>query len=150
MGTQQLLLIVLGVIIVGVAVTVGIAMFGNQAYNSNRTAMIAEMQYFSTLAIQYWKLPTSLGGAGQNVINVDLAFLAAFMGFSDGSGKVVQVNYSYISENGEYRVNIEDDAMVVFTGLGKEVRKEKHPFVTLTVNLVTSEITTTPGEAEGF
>ncbi len=142
MGTQQILLIVLGVIIVGVAISVGIAMFGNQAYSSNRTAMLSEMQYFSTLALQYWKLPTSLGGAGQRADNIDLGFLASFMGFSNADSKVVAVNYSYLSDNGEYRVSMGDTATeIVIKGLGKELRADKYAFVTMTMELTTTATT---------
>lgn len=151
MGLQQILLIVLGVIVVGVAITVGIVMFGSQAYNSNRSALMTEMQYFSTLALQYWRLPTSLGGAGQSADNVDLGFLASFMGFSDGSSKVVSVNYSYTSDNGEYRVKLGNvDTLVIITGLGKEVKKGMHPKVTLTLDLTTGNSSVDTGEAEDF
>jgi hypothetical protein len=135
-------MIVLGVIIVGVAVSVGIAMFGNQAYNSNRSAMLSEMQYFTTLALQYWKLPTSLGGAGQRADNLDVGFLASFMGFSIPEDKVVAVNYSYFSDNGEYRVSLGDtETEIVIEGLGKELRNDKFPYVTMTMELTTAETT---------
>ncbi len=39
MGTQQILLIVLSVIIVGIAVAVGITMFNQQAENSNQKCL---------------------------------------------------------------------------------------------------------------
>nr|MBC8383659.1 hypothetical protein [Candidatus Cloacimonadota bacterium] len=47
MGTQQILLIVLSVIIVGIAVAVGITMFNAQSVNSNRNACIADMNNFA-------------------------------------------------------------------------------------------------------
>ena len=40
MGTQQILLIVLSVIIVGVAIVVGIGMFNRQAYNSKKPLLL--------------------------------------------------------------------------------------------------------------
>ena len=43
MGQQQLLLIVLGTIIVGVAVVVGINMFTTGAVNSERDALILDV-----------------------------------------------------------------------------------------------------------
>ncbi len=149
MGLQQILMIVLGVLIVGVAVTVGIVMFGNQAYNSNRTALIAEMTYFSSIAIQYWKLPVSLGGAGQSVNSVSLEALAAFMGFSSDANKVVSLVFSYKSDNGECRVNYED-GIVKFTGLGNESKKGLYPFIHLDLNLVTGATTVTVEAAESF
>ncbi|MDZ4121834.1 MAG: hypothetical protein U1C33_05400 [Candidatus Cloacimonadaceae bacterium] len=150
MGTQQVLMIVLGVIIVGIAVAVGIYMFGGQAFNSNRAALISEMNYFATLAIQYWRLPASLGGASMNPANLNLDFLASYMGFSTEDSKVVaQSVFKYFSDNGEYRVQL-DDTSVVFTGLGKEEKDGVHPFVTLSVELTTGAITTEISTAEGF
>jgi Tfp pilus assembly protein PilN len=43
MGQQQLLLIILGVIIVGIAVAVGITMFQDNAVDQNRSAVIADL-----------------------------------------------------------------------------------------------------------
>ncbi len=46
MGQQQLLLIILGVIIVGIAVAVGITMFKTNAVSANRDALIGDMPNF--------------------------------------------------------------------------------------------------------
>jgi len=43
MGQQQLLLIVLGVIIVGIAVVVGINLFNANATNANRDGVISDL-----------------------------------------------------------------------------------------------------------
>ena len=64
MGQQQLLLIVLGVIIVGIAVVVGINVFTASATDSNRDAITADLTNLSSMAQQYYRKPTSLGGGG--------------------------------------------------------------------------------------
>jgi hypothetical protein len=66
MGTQQILLIVLSVIIVGIAVAVGITMFNAQSINSARQAIISDMNNFASQAQSYWKTPVPMGGAGYN------------------------------------------------------------------------------------
>ena len=66
MGQQQLLLIVLGVIIVGIAVVVGLTMFQTSAVDANRNAVIADLTNLTARSQQYYKKPTSLGGGGQN------------------------------------------------------------------------------------
>lgn len=66
MGQQQLLLIVLGVIIVGIAVVVGINVFTAQNTNSNRDAVIADLTTIASLAQQYYKKPEALGGGGNS------------------------------------------------------------------------------------
>lgn len=64
MGQQQLLLIVLGVIIVGIAVVVGINVFTASSTQANRDAIIADLTNLASLAQQYYRKPTALGGGG--------------------------------------------------------------------------------------
>lgn len=47
MGTQQLLMIVICVIVVAAAIGVGIAMFNQRDFSSNSQAIMAEMQVFA-------------------------------------------------------------------------------------------------------
>ena len=64
MGTQQMLMIALGVIIVGVAVAVGITMFVNQGYAANREALASEMATYPPSVLRFWRASKILGGAG--------------------------------------------------------------------------------------
>lgn len=62
MGQQQLLLIVLGVIIVGIAVVVGINVFTASSSNANRDAIISDLTNLASMAQQFYRKPTALGG----------------------------------------------------------------------------------------
>jgi len=64
MGQQQLLLIVLGVIIVGIAVVVGINLFNANAVSANRDGVISDLNNLGTMAQQYYKKPSSMAGGG--------------------------------------------------------------------------------------
>jgi Tfp pilus assembly protein PilE len=64
MGQQQLLLIVLGVIVVGIAVVVGINLFNANAVSSNRDGVVSDLNNLGAMAQQYYKKPTSMGGGG--------------------------------------------------------------------------------------
>lgn len=64
MGQQQLLLIVLSVIIVGIAVVVGINMFNDQAASSNLDAVTADLVNLASRAQQHFRRPTAMGGGG--------------------------------------------------------------------------------------
>ncbi|MBK7227737.1 MAG: hypothetical protein IPH97_02420 [Ignavibacteriales bacterium] len=64
MGQQQLLLIVLGVIIVGIAIVVGINLFNANAEESAKDTMASEGTNLAALAQQYYKKPVALGGGG--------------------------------------------------------------------------------------
>jgi hypothetical protein len=83
MGTQQILLIVLSVIIVGVAVAVGIQMFNTQAMNSNRQAVVGDLQTLGAQVMQYHRTPTSQGGGGNNTTTAyDAATIGDFIGWN--------------------------------------------------------------------
>ncbi len=64
MGQQQLLLIVIGVIIVGIAIVVGINLASTSAQSANRDAVIADLNNIGAYAQQYYRKPKSLGGGG--------------------------------------------------------------------------------------
>ena len=66
MGQQQLLLIVQGVIIVGLAIVVGINLFGASATRVNHDAIIADLTQIASMAQQYYRRPESLGGGNNS------------------------------------------------------------------------------------
>ncbi|GAB4336245.1 MAG: hypothetical protein Kow0037_17210 [Calditrichia bacterium] len=66
MGQQQLLLIVLGIIIVGIAIAVGVNMFQSNAVDTNRQAVISDLANLAAKAQRYYRTPSQLGGGSQN------------------------------------------------------------------------------------
>lgn len=65
MGQQQLLLIVLGVIIVGIAIVMGITLFQASAAEAKRNNVINELVNLAAMAQQHYQKPTSLGGGNR-------------------------------------------------------------------------------------
>jgi cell shape-determining protein MreC len=143
-GTQQILLIVLAVIIVGVAISVGISMFSRQAYNSNRQAVASELNGFATQIIEFWKTPASLGGAGKVISNVTVTRTATYIGFTATSP------YNFISDNGEYRITGISGNIVTLKGLGTETKGNNKPLLTTAVNVTIDSLGTTVGTGTGF
>ena len=96
MGTQQILMIVLSVIIVGAAVAVGIQMFDTQATNSQRTAIAADIQNFGAQVLAFSRTPTSMGG-GKGATNLAAveANLAQYLGFTGTGNTLENVNAVY-------------------------------------------------------
>src|SRR6266853_2932074 len=64
MGQQQLLLIILGVIIVGIAIAVGISMFGSASVQSNKDAIVNDLNNLAADSYQFRIRPTTMGGGG--------------------------------------------------------------------------------------
>jgi hypothetical protein len=66
MGQQQLLLIVLGVIIVGIAVVVGINVFTAQSEESAKDAIVSDCTTLGAMAQQYFRKPAAMGGGSNS------------------------------------------------------------------------------------
>ncbi len=150
MGTQQMLVIVLSVIIVGVGVSVGFFVFQNQAYNANRLTVANEMQQYVKASVQYWKTPTSQGGAGAEIRHIRAGDIALAIGFQTFRGGPYNGNYGTTSENGDFIVvGLENDVLIL-KGLGHEAKSGKRPMVQMNINLNTYMCRTTYSDAEGF
>ena len=64
MGQQQLLLIILGVIIVGIAIAVGVAQFGAHSTQANKDGVTSSLVNIAANAYQFKIRPTTMGGGG--------------------------------------------------------------------------------------
>jgi hypothetical protein len=64
MGQQQLLLIILGVIIVGIAIAVGLQLFQAGSVGANSDAIQNDIMNIAAHADQYRIRPVSMGGGG--------------------------------------------------------------------------------------
>lgn len=62
LGQQQLLLIILGVIIVGIAIGLGITLFSAQSVVANRDAIVNDLNHLAAFAYQYRVRVRSMGG----------------------------------------------------------------------------------------
>jgi ABC-type transport system involved in multi-copper enzyme maturation permease subunit len=62
MGQQQILFIIVGVIIIGIAITVGISIVSAQTVATNRDAIINDLNHLASYAYQYRLRLRSMGG----------------------------------------------------------------------------------------
>jgi Tfp pilus assembly protein PilE len=111
MGQQQLLLIILGVIIVGIAVAVGITMFQDNAVSANRDAVTNDLVQLAAKSQQFFRKPVALGGGGNS-----FALLTA-----DAAGMALLVSTAFSdNDNGTYTISTAGTAgAVIFQGVGK-------------------------------
>jgi len=77
MGQQQLLLIIVGVVVVGIALAVGYFMFTDSARASNRDALANDLANFSVQAQAYYRLPKALGGGQLSFDGLTLKILTS-------------------------------------------------------------------------
>ena len=105
MGQQQLLLIILGVVVVGIAVAVGITIFSDSAASTNRDALTSDLVYLASRAQHYYRRPVSMGGGEGSFAAITFDKL-----FSEPS-----------NSNGRYFINGAASAtQVTLRGVGRE------------------------------
>lgn len=114
MGQQQLLLIVLGVIIVGITVLVGISQFKANAVQNNRDGLLSGMMAIATLAQEYYKKPSELGGGNRS-----------FTGF------VIPTNLQRTT-NGRYSATVREQTITI-VGRGTEIGNNGRSVVRVTM-----------------
>lgn len=102
MGQQQLLMIVLAIIIVGIAIAISVQLFKSNAIEAKRDLLIEETTSLATMAIQYYKKPQAMGGGGRS-----------FMGWEIPS-QMVQ------TFNGNFMRAVVNATEVIITGTGSE------------------------------
>ncbi|MFH0736386.1 MAG: hypothetical protein V1773_17715 [bacterium] len=123
MGQQQLLLIVLGVIIVGIAVVVGINVFTASSSQANRDAVISDLTNLASNAQQYYRKPQALGGGGNS-----------FTGWTIPGNLAANPNGSYTATVADQEVSI--------VGLGNEIGNDGADSVNVTMTVSPSNVTT--------
>jgi len=86
MGQQQLLLITLGVIVVGIAVVVGINLFSASATEANREELVSALTSLGTMAQEFYQKPAMFGGGSRKFKNWKIP--KAYKKFEGGKFKV--------------------------------------------------------------
>ena len=113
MGTQQLLLIVLSLIIVSVSIVGAIGLFKLRAQQSNRSAIIQDMYNIAVLAISYNKTTANMGG-GAGSWDPD--------GFYVWCGYPISRNSRYLeTDNGRILVRVASRDRLIVKGWGTEL-----------------------------
>jgi hypothetical protein len=102
LGQQQLLLIVLGVIIVGIAVLLGIVLFRQSSIDGKRDLLINEGMTVANNAREYFHKPATYGGGGYS-----------FAGWQIPSQMLT-------SANGSYTATVNSDNVEI-VGTGNEL-----------------------------
>ena len=73
MGMSQLLLVVLGAMLVGIAIYVGISMFSANTVEATRNAIILDLGNFASRASAYYWKPVTMAGGGKSFTGITLA-----------------------------------------------------------------------------
>ena len=107
MGQNQLILIVLGAILVGLAIYIVIAMFGATTEESTRNAMINDLSAFANSARAWYQKPVTQGGGG-----------GAFDGLTPGRIGLTD------NANARYFIESASGDLCLITGMGRALASD--------------------------
>jgi hypothetical protein len=123
MGSQQLMLIVIGMVIAGISVAIGVWMFIDQSTATNRDEISNDLIQLAAQAQKYYRRPATLGG-GSN---------------SFGGLTLNRLTSKPANANGAYALSPDpappSSASVTITGTGKETGTDKTNPVHLTLTV---------------
>jgi hypothetical protein len=111
MGQQQLLLIILGVIIVGIAVAVAITIFNDHLIQANRDDLQNDLSLIATRAQEYYFRPLPMSGGGHSFVGLT----------ADAAGMIKIVGQEFSdNEHGTYTVQAAGTtSLVILQAIGK-------------------------------
>jgi len=114
MGQQQLLLVILVTIIVGIATVVAINIFGTAADQANRDAVRQDLMAAGVQAQAIWARPTLMNGADRDFSTLNAETILARLNIP---GTLATDSSEVENENGIYTVTIGDAESLTITGV---------------------------------
>jgi len=138
MGQQQLLLIVLGVIIVGIAIVVGINLFNANAETSTQDSIVSQGTNIGALAQQYYKKPVTMGGGGNSFTPAEAG---AFLFLDYWASLPANLRQS-TDADWEATAPVVTDSQIVFTAIPEDVGYAWTVTTTVTPTQIVSRVVT--------
>jgi hypothetical protein len=106
MGVQDLLMLVLSIILVGVAVAIGVRMFNDQSHRAAEQYLVQDLESLASHAVALYQTPRSQVGFGRSYSGMTIDNLTS----------------SPSNENGTYWLTVTDSTCTIF-GRSLETRK---------------------------
>jgi hypothetical protein len=111
MGQQQLLLVVIGVILVGLMVVVGMSIFVDHAVHTNRESLGNDLLNLAARAHEYYRKPKVISGGGYS-----------FAGITKDAAGLARLTRNPVNDNGSYSIySAGTSSMVEIEGVGIEI-----------------------------
>lgn len=118
MGQQQLLLLVLGIVIVGLAVVVGIQAFSENQKKANADALVMTAMRIASDGQAWLRKPSQFGGASldsNNERRTNFSGLSSEISL-EGLGYPTNTDGDYVDVNGKYAIAINGNNLVISAG----------------------------------
>jgi hypothetical protein len=111
MGQQQLLMVVIGVILVGLMIAVGLSIFADHARHINREGLGNDLLNLAARAHEYYRKPITLNGGGHS-----------FVGLSKDAKGIAKLTRNPANDNGSYYIfTAGTSSMIEIEGVGVEI-----------------------------
>lgn len=75
MGQTQLLIVILGLLLVGVAIFVGVEMFTQHSVDDVRNAVMTDLNNYAARALAYYGKPATQGGGNKSFDGVSMSMI---------------------------------------------------------------------------
>lgn len=116
MGQQQLLLVILVTIIVGIATVVAINIFGSAADEANRDAVRQDLLAAAAQAQGVWAKPELMGGADRAFNGSALSTAELLERLNIPTNEVDTESGNVINDNGQYNITPNSATQLTITG----------------------------------
>ena len=114
MGQQQLLLIILVTIIIGVATIVAINVLNSGAIQANRDAVRQDLSAAASYVQSIWERPALMGGANRKFTDLEEEIILQYLNIPATDYQPGDTQAT--NQNGTYRVEIESDIELFIIG----------------------------------
>ena len=114
MGQQQLLLVILVTIIIGIATIIALNIAGTAAEQANRDAVRQDLSNAASYVQSIWERPNLMGGASRRFTNLDEEIILQYLNIP--ATEYQPGDTEATNENGTYRVQIESDTELIIIG----------------------------------
>lgn len=112
MGQQQLLLVILVTLIVGIATIIAINVLTSGAEQANRDAVLKDLSAAASFIQSIWERPRLMGGASRDFNNLNEDELLQFLNVPSSSYQ--EGDTEATNENGTYRIgNIDTNEILI-------------------------------------
>jgi hypothetical protein len=112
MGQQQLLLVILVTLIVGIATIVAINVLTSGADQANKDAVLKDLSAAASFVQSIWERPQLMGGAARNFNNLGEDEILRFLNVPSSSYQ--EGDTEATNENGTYRIdNIDENELTI-------------------------------------
>lgn len=114
MGQQQILLVILVTIIIGVATIIAVNILNSQAEESNRYTVRQDLTAAAAFVQSVWQKPSLMGGANRKFTDLEEEKVLEFLNVPSSNYQPGDTEAT--NENGTYRIEIVNDTELTIIG----------------------------------